>query len=83
MKGCRRKGESVEAKTVRGRDSQLQDLNSRFSESVTTLLRFSVALDPKKNPSMLMIFVNYQGTIRVYATTCEPGTSNVSGKGAE
>lgn len=48
MKGCRRKGESVEAKTVRGRDSQLQDLNSRFSESVTTLLRFSVALDPKK-----------------------------------
>ncbi|KAJ9542947.1 hypothetical protein OSB04_029453 [Centaurea solstitialis] len=30
-------------------DSQLQELNSRFNESVTGLLRLSVALDPKKS----------------------------------
>ncbi|XP_071728181.1 uncharacterized protein [Rutidosis leptorrhynchoides] len=30
-------------------DSQLHELNSRFSESVTELLRLSVALDPKKS----------------------------------
>ncbi|XP_071688979.1 uncharacterized protein [Rutidosis leptorrhynchoides] len=29
-------------------DSQLQELNSRFNESVTEILRLSVALDPKK-----------------------------------
>ncbi|KAI3715575.1 hypothetical protein L6452_22561 [Arctium lappa] len=30
-------------------DSQLQELNSRFNESVTELLRLSVALDPKRS----------------------------------
>ncbi|XP_071701334.1 uncharacterized protein [Rutidosis leptorrhynchoides] len=30
-------------------DSQLQELNSRFSESVTELLQLSVALDPRKS----------------------------------
>ncbi|KAJ9546391.1 hypothetical protein OSB04_018934 [Centaurea solstitialis] len=30
-------------------DSQLQELNSRFNESVTELLRLSVALDPKRD----------------------------------
>ncbi|KAL7586575.1 hypothetical protein Lser_V15G38315 [Lactuca serriola] len=30
-------------------DSQLQELNSRFDESVTEFLRLSVALDPKKS----------------------------------
>ena len=30
-------------------DKQLQELNSRFNESATELLRLSVALDPKKS----------------------------------
>ncbi|GJR99656.1 zinc finger MYM-type protein 1-like protein [Tanacetum coccineum] len=30
-------------------DSQLQELNNRFNESVSELLRLSVTLDPKKS----------------------------------